>query len=184
MRLRSLFTICVAVALFPATTFPQSLADVARKEEARRKTVRGGGKVYTNDDLPTREVAPTPAPAPATAAPTAAGDAKPSAPAEVKPETKPELKDEKYWKNRMTTAQQSLSRSKVLLGALEARVNALNTDFVNTDDPAQRSVIQDNLKTAMAELERVKKDITTGTTAITALEEEARKANVPPGWLR
>jgi hypothetical protein len=63
-------------------------------------------------------------------------------------------------------------------------VNALNTDFVNMDDPAQRSVIQENLKTATAELARVKQDIVNGTKAITDIQEEARKANVPPGWLR
>jgi hypothetical protein len=180
MRLRPLFTVFVIAVLFPAPTLPQSLAEVARKEEARRKTLRGGGKVYTNDDLgPVREVTPAPAPG----SPASAAATPPAAP-EAKPPASTDAKDEKYWKNRMTAAQQSLSRSKVMLGALEARVNALNTDFVNTDDPIQRNVIQENLNTAMAELERVKKDIATGTSAITALEEEARKANVPPGWLR
>jgi hypothetical protein len=30
----------------------------------------------------------------------------------------------------------------------------------------------------------VKQDIVNGTKAITDIQEEARKANVPPGWLR
>src|SRR4051812_16154019 len=42
--------VCVAVAAeSPATA--QSLTDVARKEETRRKSVRAPAKVYTNDDL-------------------------------------------------------------------------------------------------------------------------------------
>ena len=187
MRLRTFFISAFAIAvLFPANAMPQSLAEVARLEEARRKTVRGAAKVYTNDDLVhVRDDSSTPAPAavPAAAdssASAAAPATKPAAPTEAKPDTR----DEKYWRTRVAAAQQSVSRNKVLQSALEARVNGLNTDFVNMDDPFQRNVIQENLKTAMAELERVKQDIANGTKALTAIEDEARKANVPPGWLR
>ncbi len=39
-------------ALFlPLAAIAQSLADVAREEEARRKTVKLPGRVYTNADL-------------------------------------------------------------------------------------------------------------------------------------
>jgi hypothetical protein len=36
----------------------------------------------------------------------------------------------------------------------------------------------------LAELARVKQDVIKGKQEITELEEEARKASVPPGWLR
>jgi hypothetical protein len=148
--------------------------------------VRGAAKVYTNDDLVhvrDESAPPAPAAAPAPAAKSAEPAATTTKPA-VPTDPKPEAKDEKYWRTRLAAAQQSVSRNKVLLSALEARVNGLNTDFVNTDDPFQRNVIQENLKTAMAEMERVKQDIANGTKALTAIEDEARKANVPPGWLR
>jgi hypothetical protein len=187
MHLSTFFISAFAVAvLFPANAMPQSLAEVARMEEARRKTVRGSAKVYTNDDLvhvrddsTTQAPASVPVPADASAA-AASSTAKPAAPVEAKPDTR----DEKYWRTSVAAARQSISRNKVLQSALEARVNGLNTDFVNMDDPFQRNVIQENLKTAMAELERVKQDITNGTKALAAIEDEARKANVPPGWLR
>ncbi len=179
MRRRPFMISAFAVALLlPASAMPQSLAEVARMEEARRKTVRGSSKVYTNDDLVhVRDDSAAPVPAPAEAG---AKPAVPAAPAD----TKPDAKDEKYWRSRLAAAQQAISRNRVLLAALEARVNGLNTDFVNMDDPFQRNVIQENLKTSMAELERVKQDIANGTKALTAIEDEARKANVPPGWLR
>lgn len=185
MRLRPFMISAFAAGLlFPATAMPQSLAEVARMEEARRKTVRGSSKVYTNDDLVhvrDDSAAPAPAPAPAeTGAKPAVPAIKPAAPTDAKPDAK----DEKYWRSRLAAAQQAISRNGVLLAALEARVNGLNTDFVNMDDPFQRNVIQENLKTSMAELERVKQDIANGTKALTAIEDEARKANVPPGWLR
>ena len=38
-------------SLLSGTAAAQNLADVARAEEARRKTIKGSGKVYTNDTL-------------------------------------------------------------------------------------------------------------------------------------
>jgi hypothetical protein len=63
-------------------------------------------------------------------------------------------------------------------------VNALTNDFYARDDPAQRAVIASNRNRALAEMERVKQDIVDATRAIADIEEEARKAGVPPGWLR
>jgi len=181
-----------------AVSGAQGLADVARAEEARRKSVKAPSKTYTNDDLKgdnngATVASPTPAsatPATGTPAATPAQAAKPATPA-AKPEAAKDpakeeepKKDEKYWRDRITAAQQAMARNKVLVDALQSRVNALNTDFVNTDDPAQRAVVEQNRKTALAEMDRVKKDIDTRSKEITAIQEEARKANVPAGWLR
>lgn len=160
----------------------QSLAEVARAEAARRKTVPQAAKVYTNSDLkadvsaPSVPTAPPPAAtAPGTAA--ASGNATPDAPA-------PPPRDQAYWSARMKEARTTLDRSRMFAEALQSRINALNADFVNRDDPAQRAVIEQDRKTALAELDRVKKDIEEQTKAITAIEDEARRAGVPAGWLR
>ena len=180
-------TTFLLVLLIPASAMSQSLADVARQEEARRKTVKGTAKVYTNDDLVnTRDVLSTPAPTPAS--PATGGSTKPSAaatsPSTEKTEGSPESKDPQFWKGRMASAREALNRNKVLLAALEARVNSLNADLLNAADQFQRNVVEESLKTAMAELARVKLDIVSATKAVSDIEEEARKANVPPGWLR
>src|SRR5689334_10383053 len=110
----------VLVALtFGARVSAQSLADVARAEEARRKGVKGGAKVYTNENLggaPATGAAPQPAPA--------ASGAKPGDPKPEEQKVDP-AKTEKYWKDRASTIQQSLSRSKLLLDALQSQVNGL-----------------------------------------------------------
>jgi hypothetical protein len=77
-----------------------------------------------------------------------------------------------------------LEREQTYVEALQSRVNALSADFVNRDDPAQRAVIAADRQKAVAELERLKGRIELGKKAIADLEEEARRANVPPGWLR
>jgi len=48
----------------------------------------------------------------------------------------------------------------------------------------QRAVVEKKRLTALAEQERVKGDIAKQTKAITEIEDEARRANVPAGWLR
>lgn len=172
---------CFAVLVtltFEARLTAQSLADVARAEEARRKSVKGGTKVYTNEDL---GGAPATSAAPSQATP--AGNAKPG---DAKPEDQKvdPAKTEKYWKDRASTIQQSLSRSKLLLDALQSQVNGLNAEFVNTDDPGQRGLLEARIQRAAGELRRVQQDIEKHTKAAADLQEEARKAGVPAGWLR
>ena len=180
----------LACLIVPAAASAQSLVDVARAEEARRKAIRAPAKVYTNEDLlRPDEVGSTPAPSPAPAAaaakaadPAKPADAKPAAPDEAKKDEP--KKDEKYWKNRITVAREAAEHDKVLIDALQSRVNALSADFVNTSDPAQRAVVEANRKTALGEMDRLTKDLEKQTKTLADTQEEARKANVPPGWLR
>jgi hypothetical protein len=176
-----LSAVLLALMLYPDSTNAQSLADVARTEEARRKSVKGTAKVYTNGDLNKgKDDTSPPAPAPPVK------EASPAKPETEKPQPKAEdaRKDEKYWKDRITALRSTLARNKILADALQSRINALTTDFMNRDDPAQRAVIEKDRRAAMAEMDRMKLEVEKTNKAITDLEEEARKANVPPGWLR
>jgi hypothetical protein len=180
--------ICLAVVALLASVGvvrAQSLADVAKAEEARRKAVKLPSKTYTNDSLRSAGdgSAPVVTPPPAVAAKPADEAAKADAAKEAAADEGPK-KDEKYWRGRINAAQQTVARDKVLLDALQSRVNALNTDFANTSDPAQRTIVEANRKTALAEMDRVKKDIETQTKQMADIQEEGRKANVPSGWLR
>ena len=188
MRNNLMVAAVLALLACPTIFWAQSLADVARAEEARRKTVKLPAKVYTNDDLkrngggdPTSAAAPAVQPAPAVAAAKPADAAKPDP---NKPASDEPPKDEKYWRGRITAPRDALAHDKVLLDALQSRINALDTDFANTSDPAQRAVVEDNRKTARAEKDRISKDIEKQTKTINDVQEEARKASAPPGWLR
>lgn len=193
MRNSSMLTGMLLVLLASRLALPQSLGEIAKKEEERRKTVKTPSKVYTNESLK-RDPGGSPAPAgtpPSTPPPASAPPAPaPSAatPATNAPQsntTKPQTqKDEAYWRNRIGQARDQLERAKTLLDALQSRVNALATDFVNTDDPARRSVIERDRQKALAEMERLKKEIGEQTKAVATIEEEARRGGVPAGWLR
>ena len=82
---------------------------------------------------------------------------------------------------RLETA---IERSKAFADALQSQINGLTTDFAARDDPAQRNAVAANRQKALTELDRVKKEITENTKALADLSEEARRAGVPPGWLR
>lgn len=183
----------VVLAGTTAAAQSQSLADVARQEAERRKTIQSSGKVYTNDNLrgdsaPTPATAPPPTPGtPSTpsAATPPAGDA-PAAPgaAPAAPPADAPAQGEADWRKRITAARDALSRSQIFAEALQSRINALTADFVNRDDPAQREVVAGERQKALAELDRVKQDIQEQQKAVTAIQEDARRAGVPPGWVR
>jgi hypothetical protein len=169
----------VTVALFGANgAVPsgQTLADAAKKEEERRKTLKATGKTYTNKDLGSLP--------PGSAAPPTAKPAEPADAAAKETEKPGEKKDQAYWAARMNELRTQLQRDQTYVEALQTRVNSLSADFVNRDDPAQRAVLANERQKNIAELERLKAQIEAGKKAIADLEEEARRAGVPPGWLR
>jgi hypothetical protein len=176
-----------------------SLAELARQEAARRKTVKDSKKVITAKDLPesARKTAPAPAasehgaPAPATehgvAAPAtehgaapAGGDQKPAG------KTAPGAQaDEASWRGRIMQARETLQRNEVFLQALQSRSNALYNDFRNgAGSFTQQAQVNEDRQKTQQELERVKADVENSRKLVADIEEEARKAGVPPGWLR
>jgi hypothetical protein len=191
MDKRLIFTSLVASSLLCSSAVTaQSLADVARAEEARRKTQKAPVKVYTNEDLGKGgEAAVTPPPPAADASTVKPGASGPSAAAKapaIKPSEQAEAtgKDEKYWRTRITDARTAVQRSQAFHDALQSQINGLYAQFVATDDPAQRAVVEQKRLGALAELERVKAEIAKYTKAVADIEDEARRASVPPGWLR
>jgi len=164
----------------------QSLGEVARQEAARRKDVKAPVKVFTNANL---KVVPPAAP-PATQGEPGAQPAAPAgaAPAEATSEKPPDApdptKDPEYWRKRMTDARQNRDRNAFLLEAVQSRINGLTTDFYARDDPYQRAQIELDRQRALRELELMKIAQVELEQRIADIEEEARRANIPPGWLR
>ena len=191
--LRQILSGVLAAALvLPSLAGAQTptLGDLAKREQERRKATKSSDKVLTNKDLPASAQQPAPASGtststPSTAAAPAGGAAKPAAGDDRKTAGAPsDQKDEASWRKRISEARESLRRNEAFLEALQSRVNALSTDFVNRDDPYQRARIADDRQKALAEMDRLKADIELGKKHIDDIEEEARKAGVPPGWLR
>jgi hypothetical protein len=191
----------VSVLAGGVTVLAQSLGDVGRDEEARRKEVKHPSKVYTNKDLGSVPAAATEAAKPSTLPSTPATEEKADskgAGKDVKEsdsgisdskdpgssDSKDKTKDQAYWSGRMKGLVTQLERDQAFAEALQSRINALTADFSARDDPAQRAAIGRDRQKALDELARLKTTIETDKKAVADLQEEARRAGVPPGWLR
>jgi hypothetical protein len=161
-----------------ASSGAQSLADVARKEEARRKKVAAPTKVYTDADV--QKYAPTTSAA-QTAASTVTGldgNGKPVGAAAVAEGLPP---DEAGWRARLQNARDGIDRNRLLLSALEqqqARSSARRTGTADGEAPA------DDGSGRAAEIKRLKAEMDTFRATLANAEEDARRAGVPPGWVR
>ena len=186
-----------ALCAWSGTASAQSLVEAARLEEARRKAIRAEVKVYTNDNLvpiPGETIPTPPGPAPLTPKTTSSSGADglaktpggvPAAAGAVSETPDAGLmKTPEYWRKRVGDARDQRDRNKVYLEALQSRINALWTDFTARDDPSQRALLFAERQRALNEVDRLTKEQQEIEKQIVAIEEEARRAGVPPGWLR
>ncbi len=173
----------LAFLVVPSQAWSQErdLASAAEKEKERRKRATSPATTYTDNDLPkdkggkdaskpdTPAVSPSPAPA---------------------GETRSPARDEAYWRNRATGLRNGVAAAEQRVkkaqddygGARKGSVQPLPIDAISQVPPlAQVNPEADRLQ---KELEETKAALAQAQKALADFEEEARKAGVPPGWLR
>jgi hypothetical protein len=175
------FVVAASSSALAQVSSTVSLAEVARQEEARRKTTKKATKVFTNSNLGTPDAASagsstTSGGSTPVTQPTIALGEEPAAP------PAPE-KTQEFWQKRISAAREALTRAQTFADAMQTKINSLQNDIPNLDYPA-RGLAEKQLNAALAELERLKKEVASHQKAITGIEEEARRSNVPVGWLR
>lgn len=159
-----------------------TLAELAKREEARRKGVTAPAKVVTNDDVPKGAAARPGAPASDDKAGKA--DDKPSAADEKSTKPDEPVKDAAWWQKRIATVRDELKRNEMFVDAMQTKINSLSADFAARDDPYQRARVAEERTRAIAEMDRAKAEIDEQKKKIAGIEDEARRAGVPPGWVR
>ena len=176
----------ILTSVVAAPVWSQTLGKAARDADAKRKTTSTSGKVYTNGDLrgdpssPSQPAAPTTSPTTAAAPPSQSG----VAPADEKAKDDQPVKDEAYWRQRIKAERDALSRAETFSAALQSQINGLHTEFAACQAPPQCSEISGKRQKSSSELDRVKKEIADRTKAVAGIQEEARRAGVPAGWVR
>ena len=192
MRHEIIVTTAAALLLAPCAAQAQSLVETARQERTRRSRIapEDRARVYTNDDLRdsgglTIGAAPqATVPQPDAGSGRAGhgigeggGDAGAEADAG-------EVPAESDWRARMRNAREARERTALLASALQNRADGLWAQFTAVDDPARRRVVERQRTEALAELERSQMEAAHLDREIRDIQEEARRAGVPPGWLR
>ncbi|HTI38417.1 MAG TPA: hypothetical protein VL484_12690 [Vicinamibacterales bacterium] len=176
----------------PSATGNISLADIARREAARRKALAASGqraRLLTNGDVkkwepPADTASPDTTPVVGEAGKAADAAAGAGRPTDSSKDATDEAKGEEYWHSRVSAAREELRRNQAFAEALQSRINALSAEFSAKDDPAARALVADDRQKAIAELDRLTKQIADNQKAIADIEEDARRAGVPAGWIR
>jgi hypothetical protein len=165
------------------------LGEVARQEAERRREQPAAAKIYTNKDLPpsAQDRGPLPSAYPdtsdqASAAPAPEASAQPSG--KVAGPGEEPVRNQAWWRDRIGQVRERLRVLEEEAEALQSRINVLSRDFVSRDNPVQRTRIGEERAVAIEELARARDAIALGRQEIADIEEEARRASVPPGWLR
>jgi hypothetical protein len=150
----------------------QSLADLAKKEAERRKAVAAPAKVITDKDI-----APIQAATPKQAEPKPSTATTPTQPATAQPD------GEGVWKERMRVLQLRLDKQITEGNSIADNVDSLSDVLDGARGVAGVPVTEELLRNttalrmASAAAENTRREIAN-------LREEARRAGVPPGWLR
>ena len=177
--------VIAALSCSAASASAQSLADLAKKEEARRTAVRAQSKTLTNANLgadPREAPAPPPAadkamvapvgpptgaaPAAAAAPGTASADGQAAqSPADV---AKKEVQPEAWWRTRAQQIRDRIAQARKTVDELTAPQSA---------NPAQQARLDKLMKSAQDALARAEQDLKT-------LAMNADVAGVPATWIR
>jgi hypothetical protein len=157
----------------------QSLADVARQEQERRKIVGKPSRVYTNEDVHRNGLLTTAA---------ARESGSPDHPTvregvqEGGTSVLPHPTDEASWQARLAEARENVSRSRRLLDAMQQQLvgfEAAVAAGMKLDASAQQRRAE-----IAREVDRLRADAADRGAALSALQEEARQAGAPSGALR
>jgi hypothetical protein len=174
-----------AVVIFVVTgarsASPQSLGDLARRDEERRKQAATSDRVYTNDSLEAAGAPPapvTPAATPAAAAPGAQVEKdSTTGQTSVKPPTQArEKRDEQYWRKLFMDLRANVARANADLDAERTRLDAVRGD----ESPAgvrQREVLA-------ASIARLENAVRIQSEELQRYLTRATRAKVPEEWTR
>jgi hypothetical protein len=99
---------------------------------------------------------------------------------------KPDLADdEQYWRGRHQEANERLQAAEQKVNELQSDVNALTRQFyAESDGVGGRGQIEAQRNERLSDLDKAKAELEQARQALNSLEEEARKAGAPPGWVR
>lgn len=169
-----LIVLVVAELVRWLTSPPASLAAAAEREALRRQIVETSVAAYDNSTL-------EPVAAPPPSEPRVAGPPAPDVPAPAGDRTD---RNEAWWRRRMAALRADISRDENELDRLGSEIARLDGLAVSEDDPARQDLLRAQATEARAAQERARARLEDARHTLSDVLEEARRADVPPGWLR
>jgi hypothetical protein len=182
------FVVAAVLLVLPPIAGAQGLGDASKKEKARREQSKAPkAKTYTQDD--TQGLPPvaneTPDASSAPAARPAGGSGELVVPSEREPSAggsseNARGEEEAQWRGRVARAQARVEESRQRYEHFAGMNLVPGYEY---QDNRGRTIIH-SIEELQAVTARAKADLEAAEKALADLLEEARRANVPPGWLR
>lgn len=174
---------------FVSALHAQSLADLAKQEEERRKEVKDT-RVITDKDVAKFKTTPqtqsTPETQPAGDTNTEKKDGADKPDADALKEDEPtdfEGRPESFWRKTMAEAHQRVKDLTNEANAIVLRIADLQNKFYAMDDGFKREDVQRDIQKSYYEQDLNKQNMEKAKAALQDLENEARKSGALPGWL-
>jgi len=208
IRLLKVAGLVAAVLLLAAAVCAQSLGEIARQERAKKGAAAPAkaSRVFTNENLPSKgglSTSDTGAAPKAKAGEAKEGEAKEG---EAKAEgkegekkaegkegekktegeaAKPTAEVEKEYREKAAKLRDALATEERRLDVLQRESNLAGIQYYSDPNRAMNEQYSRNeLNTRQAEIDKQKATVEAARRAISNLEDELRKKNLPPGWAR
>ena len=170
---------------FAVESSAQSLGELARREEERRRQTTAG-KQYSNADLPATDsatvpavVPPDPGPATTAAAPTTSAPANgPGADADAPSARGREKRDEKYWRARARELRGHVERTQAQIGLVQERLAELEARAATSPDARRESQVTGT------HLRKLRQNLQSFAEEVERFEQRARADRVPADWIK
>jgi hypothetical protein len=165
--------VAIAQALGWLSLPPRSLQAAAEREAIRRRFIGPSVGSYRNDTLASDRVTMLEA-APASTVLEVAEQVESAA----------NVRGESWWRQRVAAIKAAIAVGEREILALQSEIARLEGQAISRDDPAQQALLRNEGNDARAELEKRHTGVVAARRELEALFEEARRLDVPPGWLR
>lgn len=177
----------------------QSLAELAAREKERRKKAGGTAQTFTDDDLKKdRVVAPSPEPAAGAEAVSTSRRGKRGGPGlgdydqpKEAATFEPEPVDDEQWRTTAAQLRDAIAKAEKAVAEAQKKLDAIPSGVGQPQPsdglrqlPVSPYVKEPAYEAAEKELADAKAAVVVAKTALGDFEEKARKAGVPPGWIR
>lgn len=182
LKLTAAAPLALLLGISPAVSQQQSqsdpVADAARKAREKQQNSPKPKKVYTDDDIPHRNDATTPAPGAAAAS----GDDANKAAADGDDS---KLTPEQKWRKRFADQRAKIAKAEQELDILQKEENKAELQYYPDPQKAlKEQYTRKDINEKAAKIDAKKKEIEALKQQMSDMEDELRKAGGDPGWAR
>jgi predicted RNase H-like nuclease (RuvC/YqgF family) len=169
--------------LFALDCSAQTLADAARRERERQKSVHSNVVIVngatTTTAASTSTTTASTAAAPGAPATKALDTAKPAGPVDNKGH------DEKYWRTQFEKARDAVKKAENNVQLLDLKIKDLNTQLLRQSDMYNREYrLGPEIAGTQKQLDDAHKQVDDAKKKVADLEDELRRSGGPAGWAR